>query len=100
MAAAVLVELAQGDVGQPDQGPPGQIGDEAASKWERCRLAIVHRVGLLRPGELAVVIAASAPHRAEAFDACRHAIERLKQDAPIWKKEIFADGEVWVGLGP
>jgi molybdopterin synthase catalytic subunit len=77
-----------------------QIGAEAAAKWERSRLAIVHRVGLLRPGELAVVIAASAPHRAEAFDACRHAIERLKQDVPIWKKEIFADGEVWVGLGP
>jgi len=77
-----------------------QIAAEAAAKWERSRMAIIHRVGLLRPGELAVVIAASAPHRAEAFDACRHAIERLKQDAPIWKKEIFADGEIWVGLGP
>lgn len=77
-----------------------QIGAEAAARWEGSRLAIVHRVGVLQPGELAVVIAASAPHRAEAFDACRHAIERLKQDAPIWKKEIFADGEVWVGLGP
>jgi molybdopterin converting factor subunit 1 len=77
-----------------------QIGAEAAARWERSRLAIVHRVGVLLPGDLAVVIAASAPHRAEAFDACRHAIERLKQDAPIWKKEIFADGEVWVGLGP
>lgn len=77
-----------------------QIAAEAASRWERSRMAIIHRIGLLRPGELAVVIAASAPHRAEAFDACRHAIERLKQDAPIWKKEIFADGEIWVGLGP
>ncbi|HYV49542.1 MAG TPA: molybdopterin converting factor subunit 1 [Myxococcaceae bacterium] len=77
-----------------------QIAAEAAAKWERSRMAIIHRIGLLRPGELAVVIAASAPHRAEAFDACRHAIERLKQDAPIWKKEIFADGEIWVGLGP
>ena len=77
-----------------------QIGAEASSRWEGSRLAIVHRVGVLFPGDLAVVIAASAPHRAEAFDACRHAIERLKQDAPIWKKEIFADGEIWVGLGP
>jgi molybdopterin converting factor subunit 1 len=77
-----------------------QIGAEAAARWEGSRLAIIHRVGVLQPGELAVVIAASAPHRAAAFDACRHAIERLKQDAPIWKKEIFADGEVWVGLWP
>ena len=52
------------------------------------------------PGELAVVIAASTPHRAEAFAACRHAIERLKADVPIWKKEVYADGAVWVGLGP
>lgn len=77
-----------------------RIGGEAAEKWPGSRLAIVHRVGTLQPGELAVVIAAAAPHRAEAFDACRHAIERLKQDVPIWKKEFFEDGEVWVGLGP
>jgi molybdopterin synthase catalytic subunit len=76
------------------------IGAEAAAKWPGSRLAIAHRVGVLRPGELSVVIAAAAPHRDEAFQACRHAIERLKQDAPIWKKEVFADGEVWVGLGP
>jgi len=55
---------------------------------------------VLSPGELAVVIAASTPHRAEAFAACRHAIERLKADVPIWKKEVYADGAVWVGLGP
>jgi MoaE-MoaD fusion protein len=77
-----------------------RIGDEAARQWPGSRLAIVHRVGTLGPGELAVVIAAAAPHRAEAFDACRHAIERLKQDVPIWKKEFFEDGEVWVGMGP
>lgn len=77
-----------------------QIADEAAAKWKGARIAIAHRTGTLMPGELAVVIAAAAPHRAEAFDACRHAIERLKQDAPIWKKEHFEDGEVWVGLGP
>lgn len=77
-----------------------QIGAEAQERWPGTRLAIDHRVGALAPGELAVVIAAAAPHRAEAFEACRHAIERLKQDVPIWKKEIFEDGEVWVGLGP
>jgi molybdopterin synthase catalytic subunit len=76
------------------------IGDEAARRWPGARLAIVHRVGTLVPGELAVVIAASAPHRNEAFEACRHAIETLKRDVPIWKKEIYEDGDVWVGLGP
>ncbi|MBZ4417049.1 molybdopterin converting factor subunit 1 [Myxococcus sp. RHSTA-1-4] len=77
-----------------------EIGAEVAAQWPGTRLAIVHRVGTLVPGELAVVIAAAAPHRKEAFRGCEHAIERLKQDVPIWKKEFFEDGEVWVGLGP
>jgi molybdopterin synthase catalytic subunit len=77
-----------------------RIGAEAAEQFSGTRVAIVHRVGTLLPGELAVVIAAAAPHRKEAFRACEHAIERLKQDVPIWKKEFFEDGEVWVGLGP
>ena len=77
-----------------------EIGAEVAAQWSGTRLAIVHRVGTLLPGELAVVIAAAAPHRKEAFRGCEHAIERLKQDVPIWKKEFFEDGEVWVGLGP
>lgn len=76
------------------------IGAEVAERFGGTRLAIVHRVGTLRPGELAVVIAAAAPHRREAFRGCEHAIERLKEDVPIWKKEHFEDGEVWVGLGP
>jgi molybdopterin synthase catalytic subunit len=63
-------------------------------------LAIVHRVGLLAPGESAVVIAAAAPHRTPAFRACEEAIERLKKEVPIWKREVFADGSVWVGMGP
>jgi len=77
-----------------------EIGAEVAAQWPGTRLAIVHRVGTLVPGALAVVIAAAAPHRKEAFRGCEHAIERLKQDVPIWKKEFFEDGEVWVGLGP
>ena len=77
-----------------------EIGAEVAGLFQGTRLAIVHRVGTLVPGELAVVIAAAAPHRKEAFLGCEHAIERLKQDVPIWKKEFFEDGEVWVGLGP
>ncbi|GMT96403.1 molybdopterin converting factor subunit 1 [Corallococcus caeni] len=77
-----------------------EIGDEVARAWPGTRLAIVHRVGTLLPGELAVVIAAASAHRKEAFRGCEHAIERLKQDVPIWKKEFFEDGDVWVGLGP
>lgn len=78
----------------------GLIASEALARWPQIRLAIIHRVGTLQPGELAVVIAASAPHRKEAFLACEFAIERLKQDVPIWKKETTSDGAVWVGLGP
>lgn len=77
-----------------------EIGAEAAGKWPGTRVAVVHRVGTLLPGELAVVIAVSAPHRKEAFRACEYVIDRLKEDVPIWKKEFAADGEVWVGLGP
>lgn len=77
-----------------------QIAEEISAKWPGTELAISHRVGTLNPGELAVVIAAAAPHRKEAFLACEHAIDRLKEDAPIWKREVFEDGAVWVGLGP
>jgi len=76
------------------------IADELEREYPGARVAIHHRIGTLVVGEIAVVIAASAPHRAEAFDACRAAIERLKQRAPIWKKEIGEDGAVWIGLGP
>jgi molybdopterin synthase catalytic subunit len=77
-----------------------RIAEEARTKWPGTQVAIVHRVGRLEPGELAVVIAASAPHRKEAFLACEWAIDRLKEDVPIWKKETTSDGAVWVGLGP
>jgi molybdopterin converting factor subunit 1 len=63
-------------------------------------LSILHRVGALSPGEAAVVIAAAAPHRAPAFRACEAAIDRLKRDAPIWKREVYEDGSEWVGMGP
>jgi molybdopterin synthase catalytic subunit len=75
----------------------GEIGEELFAKWPLRRVAIVHRIGELRVGEASVVIACSAAHRAEAFDACRHGIERLKDDVPIWKKEHHAAGESrWV----
>lgn len=76
------------------------IAGECESGWPGARVAIHHRVGLLGIGDIAVVIAAAAPHRAEAFAACRHAIERLKEDVAIWKRERFEDGAEWVGLGP
>jgi molybdopterin converting factor subunit 1 len=76
------------------------IGGEIDGRWPGCRTAILHRVGALSVGEVAVVIAVAAPHRQAAFAACAYAIDRLKQDVPIWKKEVFSDGSVWVGTGP
>lgn len=73
-----------------------QIASEAASRWSDARLAIHHRTGRVDIGEPSVVIAAASPHRADAFAACRYAIERLKQIAPIWKYEHFEGGEVWI----
>ena len=74
-----------------------RVAAEIAARWGIERVAIHHRTGELQPGEASVVIAVAAAHRGEAFDACRHAIERLKQIVPIWKKEHYADGAVWVG---
>lgn len=73
--------------------------ERAALERFAARISIHHRVGQLLPGELSVVIAAASPHRASAFDACRYAIEQLKADAPIWKRETYPDGSTWVGLG-
>jgi len=74
-----------------------EIGAEIRRRWNVNRVAIVHRVGHLKVGETSVIIAVSAPHRAEAFDACRYAIDRIKKIVPIWKKEICEEGENWVG---
>jgi molybdopterin synthase catalytic subunit len=73
-----------------------RIETEAAAQWSDTRLAIHHRTGRVAIGEASVVIVAASPHRAEAFAACRYAIERIKQIAPIWKHEHFAGGEVWI----
>jgi molybdopterin synthase catalytic subunit len=77
-----------------------RLCDEIEAEIAGTRLAVEHRVGRLEIGEVAVVIAAAAPHRAEAFAACRAMIDRLKQRVPIWKKEVGDNGEEWVGLGP
>jgi molybdopterin synthase catalytic subunit len=74
------------------------IGAEIKRRWDIDDMAMVHRIGRLEIGEASVVIAVAAPHRGEAFDACEYAIDTLKATVPIWKKEVFADGEVWVGL--
>ena len=77
-----------------------ELCDEIEAEVPGTRLAVEHRVGHLQIGDVAVVIAAAAPHRAEAFTACRAMIDRLKDRVPIWKKEVSVDGAEWVGLGP
>ncbi len=73
-----------------------RIREEAAERWPAVRLAIHHRIGRLSIGEASVAIAAASPHRADAFAACRYAIERIKQIVPIWKHEYFDGGDVWI----
>jgi molybdopterin synthase catalytic subunit len=74
-----------------------ELGEELFATWPLRRVALLHRTGDLGVGEVSVVVACSSPHRAEAFEACRHGIERLKEDVPIWKKELLASGEAeWV----
>ena len=74
-----------------------EIAAEACGKWDVSRLVAVHRVGHCPLGEPTVVIACSAPHRADALEACRWLIDELKASVPIWKKEIYEDGDAWVG---
>jgi molybdopterin synthase catalytic subunit len=77
-----------------------KIAAQAGEKWPVQKLIVHHRTGILAVGEVAVVIAVSAAHRAAAFEACRYVIDTLKQTVPIWKKEVFEDGEVWVAAHP
>ena len=74
-----------------------ELAAELTITWELRKVAILHRIGDLSVGEASVIIAVSAAHRPEAFEACRHAIERLKEDVPIWKKEALTSGDAhWV----
>ena len=77
-----------------------KIAADAAKRWPGTRVAIAHRAGHLAIGDLAVVVVAAAPHRGEAFSACRYAIDTLKETVPIWKKEVATDGEYWVDDRP
>lgn len=74
-----------------------QIGSEIAARWPGTRCAITHRVGRVGIAEASVVIAVSAPHRNQCYEASRYAIERLKEIVPIWKKEVWEDGSEWIG---
>jgi molybdopterin synthase catalytic subunit len=73
-----------------------KIAVEVERRWGTDRVALVHRIGRLEIGEVSVVVAVACPHRAEAFEACRYAIDTLKATVPIWKKEVAEDGEEWV----
>lgn len=77
-----------------------ELAEEAARRWPVEKIAIVHRKGVLSIGDVAVVIAVATPHRAESFEACRWVIDTLKQVVPIWKKEIYDDGEEWLEAHP
>jgi molybdopterin synthase catalytic subunit len=74
-----------------------ELADQLFGKWPVRRVAIVHRTGELGVGETSVIVATSAPHRDDAFEACRHAVDRLKEDIPVWKKEHLVSGDArWV----
>jgi molybdopterin synthase catalytic subunit/molybdopterin converting factor small subunit len=76
-----------------------RLAGELTAKHGLCEVAIHHRIGRVEIGEASVVIAVSAPHRAAALDACREAIDTLKTTIPLWKKEVYAGGEEWIGRG-
>jgi molybdopterin synthase catalytic subunit len=82
--------------GQMAEAKMRQIADDVRQRWPGCRIAMTHRTGRLEIGEASVLIAVSSPHRAEAFDACEYAIDTLKQVVPIWKKEAYEGGELWL----
>lgn len=73
-----------------------KLGDRAREQFPVANIGIVHRLGRLEIGETSVVITVAAPHRKAAFDACEWLIRELKRTVPIWKKEVYADGEVWI----
>ncbi len=77
-----------------------KIAASAFAKWPLLKVLLHHRTGVLEVGEVPVVIAVAAAHRDAAFEACRYIIDTLKQTVPIWKKEVFEDGEVWVAAHP
>ncbi|MDR6560168.1 MULTISPECIES: molybdenum cofactor biosynthesis protein MoaE [unclassified Arcicella] len=77
-----------------------ELADQAKGKWEIEKIVMIHRKGTLEIGDVAVVIAVSTPHRAASFEACQWLIDTLKQVVPIWKREVYKDGEEWLEAHP
>jgi len=77
-----------------------KIIDDASHRWPLLGWAVSHRIGTLRPGEVSVVVAVSTPHRKDSFEACQFIIDTVKEKVPIWKKEVFEDGEEWISARP
>ncbi len=75
-----------------------EIAREIEERWGLSQVAIVHRIGRCAIGEASIIIAVASPHRKEAFEACHYAIDRVKQIVPIWKREVWRDGAVWIGM--
>jgi MoaE-MoaD fusion protein len=75
-----------------------RIAEEILDRWGIADVSIAHRFGRLEPGEVSMVVAVASPHRAAAFQACQYIVDRVKQNVPIWKKEVFEDGAAWVGI--
>jgi len=77
-----------------------KIIEDASHRWPLLGWAVSHRIRTLRPGEVSVAVAVSTPHRKDSFEACQYIIDTLKEKVPIWKKEVFEDGEEWVSARP
>jgi molybdopterin synthase catalytic subunit len=77
-----------------------KIIEDASHRWPLLGFAVSHRIGTLKPGEVAVAVAVSTPHRKDSFDACEYIIDNVKMHVPIWKKEVFEDGEEWISARP
>ncbi|MBI2192577.1 MAG: molybdenum cofactor biosynthesis protein MoaE [Planctomycetes bacterium] len=73
-----------------------QVRQEILTRWPADQVSMVHRFGPIRVGEASIAIAVSCPHRQQAFEACRYAIDRIKEIVPVWKKEVWEDGSEWV----
>jgi molybdopterin synthase catalytic subunit len=76
-----------------------KIAAALKERYDLCEIAIHHRTGRVEIGEASVVIAVSAPHRQDALAACKDAIDTLKEEVPLWKKEVYDSGEEWIGRG-
>ena len=94
-----LLVIASDDLFGEPAAVMAELSGDLKSRYELCKVAIAHRVGRVGIGEPSVVIAVSAPHRADALAACKDAIDTLKETVPLWKKEVYEGGEEWIGRG-